>query len=359
MDHEAYMRKAVSLAAKGKGFVSPNPMVGAVIVKNDRIVATGFHRIFGGPHAERNAILKCSSEDLSGASLYVTLEPCSHHGKTPPCTDIIISSGITSVIVGQIDPNPLVKGKGIKQLRHAGISVYTGVLENQCARLNEVFTKFMTENQPYVTLKIAQTLDGRIATKTGESKWITGQKSRRRVHRLRREHDAVLVGISTVIQDDPMLNVRHVKGSTSRMVFDSRLRIPLKSNIVRTAGEIRTIIVTTDQKDTAKENALRSAKCQVWTMPVQNGMISIPAFTAYAAKQGFSSIMVEGGSRMHTAFLKHCKADRIVVFTAPRIFGSGLDSIGDLSVESPESARTFREYSWKKSGDDMMFDGRL
>ncbi|RKY81423.1 bifunctional diaminohydroxyphosphoribosylaminopyrimidine deaminase/5-amino-6-(5-phosphoribosylamino)uracil reductase RibD, partial [candidate division KSB1 bacterium] len=350
MSDEFYMNRALSLAKRGRGFVSPNPLVGAVIVKNGKIISEAYHKKFGSHHAERAAILKCNPHDLKGSTLYVNLEPCSHFGKTPPCTQIIISAGIKKVVIGQKDPNPLVNGKGIKILQEHGINVKTGVLEKECIELNEVFNKYMLKNEPYITLKIAQTIDGMIATKKGMSKWITCEESRKKVHKLRRDHDAVLVGISTVLTDDPQLTVRKVKGSTCRIILDSKLSIPFNSAVVKSAESVETIIVTTNDSSRQKESKLVSAGCKVWRVKKNTaGMIDVDEFFILAAKNSISSILVEGGRKIFTEFIRLNKFDRLIVFTAPKIFGQGISSIGNLHITDPEKAVTFARYSWAKS----------
>ena len=240
------MRRAIELAKKGGGYVHPNPLVGCVVVKDGEIISEGYHEKYGEFHAERNALLHCQSE-TNGASLYVTLEPCCHYGKTPPCTEIIIEKGVKKVFVGILDPNPLVAGKGVKILQDAGIEVEVGLCENEIRELNKVFLKYITTKRPYVIMKTAMTLDGKIAAFTGDSRWVTNEESRKMVHQLRSEMAAVIVGIGTVLADDPMLNVR-LEGNPHqpiRIVVDSNLRIPIDSQLVKTAREYRTIIATT------------------------------------------------------------------------------------------------------------------
>ena len=244
------MRRAIELAKKGGGYVHPNPLVGCVVVNNGEIIAEGYHEKYGEYHAERNALLRCKSE-TKGASLYVTLEPCCHYGKTPPCTEIIIEKGIKKVFVGILDPNPLVAGKGVKILQDAGIEVEVGLCEDEIRELNKVFLKYITTKHPYVIMKTAMTLDGKIAAFTGDSRWVTNEESRKLVHELRSEMAAVIVGIGTVLADDPMLNVR-LEGNPHqpiRIVVDSNLRIPVDSQLVKTAKEYRTIIATTRHND--------------------------------------------------------------------------------------------------------------
>ena len=237
------MRRAIELAKKGGGYVHPNPLVGCVVVKDDEIIAEGYHEKYGEFHAERNALTRCQSE-TKGASLYVTLEPCCHYGKTPPCTEIIIEKGIKKVFVGILDPNPLVAGKGVKILQDAGIEVEVGLCADEIHELNKVFLKYITTKRPYVIMKTAMTLDGKIAAFTGDSRWVTNEESRKMVHQLRGEMAGVIVGIGTVLADDPMLNVR-LDGNHHqpvRIVVDSNLRIPIDSQLVKTAKKYRTIV---------------------------------------------------------------------------------------------------------------------
>ena len=274
MTPEEYMQIAIEEAKKGSGFTSPNPLVGAVLVKDGKIVGKDYHHKYGEFHAERNAILNCK-EDLAGASLYVTLEPCCHYGKTPPCTQIIIERGIEKVYIGSYDPNPKVNGGGIKQLKDAGIEVVTEVLKEECDALNPVFFHYIEKKEPYVVLKYAMTADGKIATRTGASKWITGEAARKRVQYSRKIYSGIMVGIGTVLADDPMLTCRLENAKNPvRIICDSSLRIPLDSNIVKTAKEVPTIIACTIPKEdkgnlkkdlTIKEKIekLQQAGCEV------------------------------------------------------------------------------------------------
>lgn len=245
---ERYMRRALELAARGAGFTAPNPLVGAVLVKDGRIIGEGWHQRYGGLHAERNAFLDCDArgEDAAGATLYVTLEPCCHYGKTPPCTEAILARGVRRVVVGITDPNPLVAGKGLAILREAGIAVTQGVLEDDCREMNRIFLRYITTGLPYVTLKYAMTLDGKIASVDGSARWITGEAARADVHRLRHRYSAIMVGAGTVLRDDPLLTCRMEGGRNPlRIVCDSRLRTPLDSQLVKTAGEVPTLLATT------------------------------------------------------------------------------------------------------------------
>ena len=256
MNDEYYMRKALALARKGLGSTSPNPMVGAVIVKKGEIIGKGYHRRFGSPHAEIEAI-KDAEGSINGATLYVTLEPCCHTGKkTPPCLDTLLKYDLKRVVIGTIDPNPQVSGRSVKALREKGIETEVGVLEEECRKLNETYFKHIQTGMPFVTLKFAQTLDGRIATLTGDSKWISSQKSLQWAHRLRSQHDAVMVGVGTVLKDDPQLTVRLAKGRNPvRVVADSRLRTPLGAQILKEQGIAQAIIATTKRADLEKMTA--------------------------------------------------------------------------------------------------------
>ncbi len=363
MDHRFFMKRAVRLALKGTGNVSPNPRVGAVIVRNGRIIAEGYHACFGGLHAEADALSKLKPGESDGCTLYVNLEPCNHLGKTPPCTEAIIRSGIKRVVVGVSDPNPTVAGKGIQRLKSAGIEVLSGILEEECLRINEAFFKFITRKIPFVTLKIAQTLDGKIAAQSGRSKWITCTASRRCVQRMRRESDAVLIGVGTALADDPELTVRFVPGlkhMPKRIVLDSSLRIPLDSKLMRTNGSEKTIIVAVDGISKKKIQNVRSSGAAVWTIRKNTeGRVDIRSFLAKAAEVGIASILVEGGKGIFTSFLKAGLADRIVLFTAPKLFGTGVEAFGNLGIQEPENAIQFRSVHWKRIGSDMVFDGRI
>ena len=352
------MKLALSLAKKGTGKVSPNPRVGAVIVKNDKILSTGYHEEFGGPHAEINAINRSSKKDLNGSTLYVTLEPCSHFGKTPPCVDAIIDSNIKKVIIGMVDPNPLVAGKGIQKLKENGIQVQTNVCKDACFRINEAFAKYIVKHKPFVTAKVASTLDGNIATKQGNSKWITNEKSRRYVHKIRHENDAILVGIGTVLEDNPSLTVRlSKKSSLKRFVLDSSLKIPLDSAVLLHPDRENTIIVTTENTEEHKVDAIQQLGCQVWKIGNKN--IKLALMLTKMGEIGITSLLVEGGGKVHTSFLNEGLIDRMLIFYAPKLFGRGIPFLHDIGVTTPENAITFNRISWQKMGDNMLFEGRF
>jgi diaminohydroxyphosphoribosylaminopyrimidine deaminase / 5-amino-6-(5-phosphoribosylamino)uracil reductase len=360
MNDKQYMNLALRLAKRGTGFISPNPRVGAVIVKNGKVIGQGFHAKFGGPHAEASALSGLNPDELKGATFYVNLEPCCHFGKTPPCTEAIIRSGIGRVVVGMQDPNPLVAGKGIKSLRKAGIDVTLGVLESECGRFNEAFAKWITKHRPFITLKIAQTLDGKIALQNGRSKWITGESSRRKVQHLRAEHDAVLVGIGTVLADDPELTVRSGQRiRPKRIVLDTQLRIPDHAKVIHQPDPERTILVAGPGAPPSRRSWIRSLGATVWTVENDSeGRIHIDAFMKKAGEEGLTSILVEGGKAVFSGFLKSGMADRLVCFTAPRLFGDGFSSFSDLGVDTPSDAIGFEDAVWKRCGQDMMFEGK-
>ncbi len=361
MDDIFYMKRVVQLAKRGIGYVSPNPLVGSVIVKNGRILSEGYHAYFGGPHAEKIALSKLSERERLNATLYVNLEPCCHHGKTPPCTDLIVQSKLSRVVIGASDPNPLVQGKGIEILRNAGMKVDTGILENQCQKLNDPYFKYITSNKPYVTLKIAQTVDGRIATDHGSSRWITGQSTRRFVHRLRKEHDAILVGSHTIIMDDPELTVRMVHGKNPRrIILDRLLDIPLKSRVLQSSQSQNTIIVTTTKIPPDKIHKIKEMGIMHWQVKSDSsGSIHFPSLWKKMIKEGIISVLVEGGKEVFTSFLRSGEVDRIIVCMAPIFFGEGLSVFGDLGVHMPDEAIQLKEMSWNRKGSDMILEGRI
>jgi diaminohydroxyphosphoribosylaminopyrimidine deaminase/5-amino-6-(5-phosphoribosylamino)uracil reductase len=358
-----YMKLVLRLASRGLGRVSPNPMVGAVVVRDKSVLSEGYHVQFGSPHAEAAALAKLSPSNCAGSTLYVNLEPCNHYGKTAPCTDRIIESGIRRVVIGTEDPNPLVRGKGIQALRTAGIDVKTGVLEVECRKVNEAFFKAHTQRQPFVTLKIGQTLDGKIATSRDTSRWITSEFSRRVVHRMRTQCDAILVGIKTVMTDDPELTIRYsIKKSPSkkRIILDSRLQIPVQARVLHLHDPQNTIVVATPEASPKKIKILKDTGATIWEVNADDtGRVDLHRLAHRLVDHGIHSLIVEGGQEVFTAFFRTGLVDRLVVFIAPTIFGSGRSSFGELGIESPDNALRFRDISWKRVGEDMMFDGRF
>ncbi len=354
-DDQKWMRLALRLAKRGSGKTSPNPMVGAVIVKDGRLIGRGYHRKFGGPHAEVFA-LREAGRNAHRATMYVTLEPCSHYGKTPPCADRIIEAGLRRVVVATPDPNPLVNGEGIRKLRKAGIEVTVGVESEKAEKLNEAFFKFMRSGLPFVTLKIAQTLDGKIATPGGDSRWISGEASRRLVHRWRSQMDAVLVGIGTVLKDDPELTVRLVKGrNPKRIVLDPNLDIPLQSKLVRDAKS-QTILVAA-KKNTRKIDILREMGVFVLSTELATqGEFDLNGVLKSLTDFQIISILVEGGSGVFSSFLRQRAFDRLAIFQAPKILGAGLGPFDSIVTQKMSEALPLKNSKWRRVGEDWLFE---
>ena len=318
-----YMRRAIELAERGVGFTNPNPMVGAVIVKGGKVIGEGWHERCGEWHAERNAFKNCTVP-AEGATMYVTLEPCCHYGKTPPCTEAIIEHGIARVVVGMEDPNPLVAGKGIALLREAGIEVVCGVEEEALREQNRVFLKYISTKLPWVAMKTAMTLDGKIATRTGDSKWITGAEARAYVHELRHRFMAILVGIGTAVADDPLLNCR-IEGrgvrQPIRVVVDSNARLSLDSQLVKTAGEYRTIVAHTRFAPEERGKALRETGVEMLLCKEKEGLVDVRNLLELLGQSGIDSILLEGGGSLNYTFLSEGLADELYAFIAPKIVG--------------------------------------
>ena len=353
---ERYIRFALELAHRGEGYTNPNPIVGAVVVKDGEVIGQGWHRRFGGPHAEVFA-LEEAGEDTAGATIYVTLEPCSHYGKTPPCTDRIIEAGISRVVVACRDPNPLVNGKGIEKLREAGIEVAEGVLEEEAVRANEIFFKFIRTRLPFVQLKLAESLDGRIATRTGDSKWVAGEEARTEVHRLRRRFAAVLVGANTVINDDPLLTVRHVEGPNPvRVVLDGRGRIPADARMFSEEG--RTIVATAAMSE-GKEEDLRELGVEVWRLPGDDTRVDLWELLVRIGKEDLDSLLVEGGGETAAAFLEAGFVDKVSLFIAPIIIGGrdAIPAVGGGGVERVSEALELKDVETAELGRDLLITG--
>lgn len=360
MTDEFYMRQALRLAKRGNGKVSPNPMVGAVIVKDGRIIGKGYHRRYGGNHAETNAIHN-ASDSIEGATMYITLEPCSHHGKTPPCAEMLLIHKPSRVVVGSLDPNPLVAGRGIEMLQKNGIATTVGVLEEDCRKLNEKYLKFIQTRIPFVTLKYAQTLDGRIATATGHAQWISSEASRRFAHTLRSVNDAILVGAGTVIQDDPELTVRMVKGKNPlRIVVDSQLRTSTKSKIYKNQKAARTIIATTVRANPEKRALFHDLGIEMLQIDAdQHGQVDQGKLLRELGKHNIASVLVEGGAEIITSFIKNALADRVTIIIAPKIIGSGKEAVGDLSITDMNEAFVITEKKMIRKGDDLIIEGKI
>lgn len=356
------MQRAAELALRGEGWVNPNPLVGAVVVRNGRIIGAGWHERWGAPHAERNALQRCS-ESPSGATLYVTLEPCCHIGKTPPCTDAIVAAGIARVVVGVEDPNPLVAGKGIARLREAGIEVESGVMEEELRHLNRVFFKYIATRRPWVVLKSAMTLDGKIATRTGDSRWVTGEEARRRVHEMRRRSMAVLAGIGTVEADDPMLNCR-LEGENRqpvRFIADSAARTGLDSQLVRTAGKLRTVVAHTPVAPPSRIGLLRKAGVETWCCAEDGGRVSMDDLLRRMGEEGIDSLLVEGGGTLAQSLLREGLVDEVAFFIAPKLVG-GREAKTPLEGEGiarMADAVRLRDLQVEQIGGDLLVKGTV
>jgi len=330
-----FMRRALELAERGRGLTYPNPMVGAVVVDDaDRVVGEGFHEIAGGPHGEIVA-LAAAGALCRGATLYVTLEPCSHQGRTGPCAPAVVAAGVRRVVAAFVDPNPSVDGRGLSLLRASGVEVTEGVLADEAERQNRAFVTAMRLGRPHVTLKAAMTLDGRIADVHGESKWITGAPARARAHRLRSESDAILVGVETVLRDDPSLTVRLERPwprEPYRVVLDTHGRTPPDARVIRAGTPARTLVVTTAGADAARRAALAAAGATVITVSAHDGRVDPRAALAALGTREIRAVLVEGGGEIHGAFVDAGLVDRVAVFVAPRLMGGrdAMPSIGGL-----------------------------
>jgi diaminohydroxyphosphoribosylaminopyrimidine deaminase/5-amino-6-(5-phosphoribosylamino)uracil reductase len=355
-----YLRMACRLAVKGAGRTSPNPMVGAVLVRSGKVIATGFHRVAGGDHAEIVAIKRAGAK-AKGATLYINLEPCSHYGRTPPCCQALIRAGIREVVAGMKDPNPLVAGRGFRQLRRAGIRVRFGLFKQQCRTLNEAFTKYITRRLPFVILKLAVSLDGKIAAVTGDARWISGAQSRRMVHRLRDQVDAVVTGVGTVITDDPRLTCRIPRGrNPRRVILDSHLRIPLAAQLLHQSDPEKNIIVTGNRSPQKKIRALRSLGATVWPVRLRRGRIPWTTILKQLAAQGALSVIIEGGATTAAWALQERAVDRILFFYAPMILGGdGRVMIDALGIKRVRQAIRIRHMQVRSSGADTLVSGYL
>ncbi|MEA4973907.1 MAG: bifunctional diaminohydroxyphosphoribosylaminopyrimidine deaminase/5-amino-6-(5-phosphoribosylamino)uracil reductase RibD [Candidatus Metalachnospira sp.] len=360
MTNEDYMRLAIQEARKGMGFTSPNPMVGAVIVKDGKILNKDYHRKYGEFHAERNAILNCT-ENMNGADIYVTLEPCCHYGKTPPCTDIIIASGIKRAFIGSADPNPLVAGKGAKKLRDNGIEVLENVLRDECDELNDVFFHYITDGTPFVAMKYAMTADGKIATRTGDSQWITGEEARKNVHISRLRYSAIMVGVGTVLKDNPLLTCRIEGGRNPiRIICDSHLRTPLTSEIIKSAGKVPTIIATVST-DERLISEYEKKGCFVVKTTEKNGRVDLNILMKTLGKMKIDSILLEGGGELNFSALREGIVNKVECYIAPKIFGGAeaKSPVGGFGVSIPDEAFKLQKPKLSFFGDDILIEWRV
>ncbi len=361
MDDAAYMREALRLAMNGRGRTSPNPLVGAVLVQDGRIVGVGWHRKAGTEHAEVHA-LRMAGDLARGATLYVTLEPCSHTGRTGPCARAVIEAGVRRVVAAMEDPNPLVRGKGFKMLREGGVEVSCGLLEKEARRMNEAFVTWMTEGRPFVTLKMAMTLDGKTATVGGESQWITGEAARLRGHFLRDENDAVLVGIGTVLADHPSLTARLPDGTGKnplRVVLDSRARTPADEPMLRD-GAAPVLIVTTESAPEEKLKRLRGAGAEI-LIAGPGPSVDLPALLRNLGERKVCSLLVEGGSTVHFSFLSAGLADKVCAFIAPMLVGGkgATPAVGGEGFSRLADAARLEDIETEMIGSDFCVSGYI
>lgn len=358
---EFYMKLALEHAKKGRGKVNPNPMVGAVIVKNEKIIGIGYHEFFGGAHAEVNAF-KNSTENVEGGTMYVTLEPCSHYGKTPPCVDKIIEKKIKRVVVGSLDPNPLVAGKGIKKLKDVGIEVEIGVLEKECIELNEIFMKYIKTKKPFVVLKCAMSLDGKICTRDGESKWITGKEARAHVHETRNILSGIMVGVDTVIKDNPKLTSRIAGGKNPiRIVVDSTPRIPLASNVLIDEFKDKTIIATTDYADKEKIKDIENLGVKVLVVKSKGKKVNLNNLMSRLGEMNIDSILLEGGGTLNFSALKEGIVDKVQIYIAPKIIGGSLAKtpVEGEGIDKLKEAFNLKDLKVSLLGNDIFIEGYL
>jgi diaminohydroxyphosphoribosylaminopyrimidine deaminase/5-amino-6-(5-phosphoribosylamino)uracil reductase len=360
---DQWMRRALRLAARARGRTSPNPLVGAVLVKEGRVVGEGYHRRAGEAHAEILA-LRAAGHTARGATLYLTLEPCAHHGRTPPCAPAVIEAGIARLVVAIEDPNPKVAGQGVACVRAAGIPVEVGLLAAAARQQNEVYLKWRVRDLPFVTWKSAATLDGKIATRTGNSRWVTGEAARAFVHRLRAEHDAILVGIGTVRADDPLLTARppgRRSGNPLRVIVDARAEIPLDSRILRTLSEGPALVATTAAAPEPRRAALQDAGAAVLTLPARCGRVDLVALMRELARREITSLFLEGGAEITASMLADGLVDKAVLFIAPKIVGgrAAPGPVGGEGIARMADALTLRDVTLRRFGEDFAVTGYL
>lgn len=360
LDDIGYMRMALRLARRGVGWVSPNPMVGALVVKEGRIIGRGWHKNYGEAHAERNALAACS-ESPRGATLYVTLEPCCHQGKQPPCVDAILEAGIRRVVVGSPDPNPLVAGKGLQALRRAGIQVEEGVLQEACDQLNQVFFHYIQTGRPFVVLKYAMTLDGKIAAHTGASQWITGEAARAHVQRQRQRYAAILVGVGTILEDNPLLTCR-ISGARQplRVVCDSSLRTPLDSRLVSTSHHFPTLLATCCA-DPQRWRPYEEAGCRIALSPGRDGRVDLSSLLQALGREGIDSVLAEGGGTLHWSLLEQGLVQKVLAYLSPKLLGgrTAKTPVEGKGFPHPDQAVHLQRTHITRLGEDFLIEGKV
>ena len=355
ISHKKYMAIALELAEKGRGCVSPNPLVGCVIVKRGKIVGKGWHKKYGEEHAEINA-LRDAGKKAKNAGMYVTLEPCSHWGKTSPCTEKIVEAGIREVIVAMKDPNPLVDG--YRELKFRGLKTRIGIMGEEALKLNEAFVKYIKSKRPFVILKLAMSIDGKIATSTGDSKYITSTEARKYVHQIRNDVDAVMVGINTVIRDDPILDSRLVKGKNPiKVIVDSSLKMPEKAKVLDDPGKV--IIAATKSAPKNKIEKLQQKGVRILILKSKEGMVDLSELMKELGSSDIASVMIEGGAELSGSAIKEKIVDKVLVFTAPKIIGNGLGPIKNLGITKVNKAIELKNISTSKIGRDFLVEGYL
>jgi len=355
ISHKKYMDLTIKFAEKGKGLTSPNPLVGCIIVKRGRIVGRGFHKKAGIEHAEVLALNEAGKKAIN-STLYVNIEPCSHWGRTPPCTERIVEAGVREVVIGMGDPNPLVDG--CRELKFRGIKTKIGILEKEAKKLNEAYTKYMKTKRPFVIIKVAMSLDGRIATKTGDSKYITSKEARAYVHQLRTEVDAIMVGLNTVLRDNPELTPRLVKGKDPmKIVVDSKLKIPKNCNLMKDPTKL--IIAATNNAPKNEIKKLQQKGINVIITKTKKGLVDLQDLAKQLGNHEITSIMIEGGSGLNSSAIKAGIVDKILVFTAPKIIGNGLGAIGSLGINKIDKAIKLKNPLTRKIGKDLLIEGYI
>ena len=349
------MDLTLKLAERGRGLTSPNPMVGCIIVKRGRIVGKGYHKKAGTEHAEVLALNDAGKKSMN-STLYVNLEPCSHWGRTPPCTEKIVEAGVREVVIGMEDPNPMIDG--FKELKFRGIKTKIGILGKEAKKLNEAYIKYIRTKRPFVIIKVAMSLDGRIATKTGDSKYITSKEARTYVHQLRTYVDAVVVGLNTVLRDDPELTPRLVKGKDPmKIVVDSMLKIPKNCNLMKYPTKL--IVATTNKASKAEIKKFQQKGINVIITKSNNGMVDLQDLIKQLGKHEITSIMIEGGSELNSSAIKAGIVDKILIFTAPKLIGNGLGAIGNLGIKKIDKAINLKNPVTRKIGNDMLIEAYL